>query len=92
VLLDLGELTPGTHQITPTVVLLPDQLTAVTVQPSQVEVILERGQPPTRTLTPSVTPTPTRTFLPTWTPSPPPPTAAPPTATPTAPPSETPAP
>jgi hypothetical protein len=76
VLLDLEGLTLGTYQVTPTVVLLPEQLQAVTVRPIPVEVIIERGEPPTATLTPTRTPTPSRTLPPTRrptdTPAPPP--------------------
>ncbi len=75
VLLNLQDLAAGTYQLTPEVVILPDQVSAVTVRPSAVEVVIERGTPPTRT------PTPTRTLPPTRTPTLAPPTPVPPTAT-----------
>ncbi|MBL8057525.1 MAG: hypothetical protein JNK29_12535 [Anaerolineales bacterium] len=84
VLLDLDGLAPGTYQITPTVVLLPSQLTLLTVQPSPVEVIVERGQPATSTPSPTITLTPSRTPRPTFTATlvPPTPSPAAPSATP----------
>lgn len=77
VLLDLTGLDAGTYAITPTVVLLPEAVTAVTVRPSPVEVVIERGVPATQTPTPTRTVPPTRTPAATRTPLPSP-TAPPP--------------
>lgn len=77
--IDLNGLGPGTYALTPAVVFLSDQLRAESVLPATVEVIIERGPPPTRT--PTITPTPTVTRTPTRTLIPPtetpPPTPAP---------------
>ncbi len=75
--IDLNGLGPGTYALTPTVVFISDLLRAESVLPASVEVVIERGPPPTRTPTITPTPTATRTRLP--------PTAPPPTETPTTP-------
>jgi YbbR domain-containing protein len=75
--IDLSGLGPGTYALTPSVVFLSDQLRAESVLPATVEVVIERGPPPTRTptITPTPPPTPTRTLIP---PTPVPPTETPP--------------
>jgi YbbR domain-containing protein len=74
VILDVTGLLPGTHQVTPQVILLSDRLTAENVLPAQVEVVIVIGPlpTPTPTLTPTatITLTPRPTRLPTATPTP----------------------
>lgn len=73
VFLDLTGLGVGTFPITPTVVLLPDKLRAVTVRPSPVEVVIVGGA----AVTPTRTPRPTRLPVMTRTSTPTPPTGTP---------------
>ncbi|MCC7361745.1 MAG: hypothetical protein IT317_19845 [Anaerolineales bacterium] len=93
VVVDLDELTSGTYQITPQVLLLSDQLRAENILPGLIEVVIAPASPtptitpipPTVTGTPpTATPslTPTRTPRPTITPGPSP-TPLPPSSTPT---------
>ena len=99
VVVDLGGLGTGTYQITPTVLLLSDQLHAENILPGVIEVVIAPASPtPSPTdIPPTVTgtpPTPTRTVTPTRTPRPtitpgPSPTPLPPTFTPSLTPSET---
>lgn len=71
VIVNLDGLGVGTYQLTPQVVLLPENLRTENLLPGTVEVVLERGTPPTRTSTPTRTPTGTNPpLLPTATPSP----------------------
>ncbi|MBL8045118.1 MAG: TIGR00159 family protein [Anaerolineales bacterium] len=82
VIVNLEGLGVGTYQLTPQVILLPENLRTENLLPSTVEVVLERGAPPTRTLTPTRGPSPT--LAPTNTATPPLPTVTPsPTFTPT---------
>jgi YbbR domain-containing protein len=73
VILDVTGLLPGTHQVTPKVILLSDKLRAENWLPAQIEVVIVVGPPPTPTptLTPTstITPTPRPTRPPTFTPT-----------------------
>lgn len=69
VILDLTGLGIGTYQIPPQISLLPDQLRAASLLPSQVEVVITRGGTPTPTLSPTHTPTSTYTPRPTLPPT-----------------------
>jgi hypothetical protein len=59
VVLNLLNLPPGLHQVTPEVIDLPDRVTAKTILPATVEVLITAG-PGTPTGTPTPTATPTR--------------------------------
>lgn len=59
VVLNLLNLPPGLHQVTPEVIDLPDRVTAKTILPATVEVLITAG-PGTPTSTPTPTATPTR--------------------------------
>lgn len=61
VIVNLEGLGVGTYQLTPQVILLPENLRAENLLPSTVEVVLVRGTPPTRTPTPTRGPSPTGT-------------------------------
>jgi len=61
VIVNLEGLGVGTYQLTPQVILLPENLRAENLLPNTVEVVLERGTPPTRTPTPTRGPSPTPT-------------------------------
>lgn len=50
--LDLVGLEKGTHQVKPTVVILPKNVTAETILPSTIEVVITTGPTPTPTATP----------------------------------------
>ena len=76
VVVNVGGLNAGTHQLTPEVILSRERLRVDVIQPGVVEVVMRRGTPPTRTLTPTITPTPTRTRIP-FTPTPTPPLETP---------------
>lgn len=52
VILNLVGLERGTHQVEPTVIVLPDKVVAETVLPATIEVVIETGPPPTATPTP----------------------------------------
>jgi YbbR domain-containing protein len=84
VVVDLTELEPGTHSVTPAVLPL-DEITVKSILPEVVEVTIFRLPTPTPTPTNTPTPTPTVTHTPTPTPTPtatPTPTSTPrPTAT-----------
>ncbi len=77
---DLQGLGPGTSRVQPTIVLLPNGVTSTSDLP-EVDVIIARGAPPTRTPTPTrpptSTPTPTSTLAPAFTPTPEDPTETP---------------
>ncbi len=71
VVLNLLNLPPGLHQVTPEVIDLPDRVTAKTILPATVEVLITAGPiTPTNTPTPTATPTRTPTRAPSRTPTP----------------------
>lgn len=58
VVLNLLNLPPGLHQVTPEVIDLPDRVTAKTILPATIEVLISTGTgTPTSTPTPTATPT-----------------------------------
>jgi len=71
VVLNLLNLPPGLHQVAPEVIDLPDRVTAKTILPATVEVLITTGPgTPTSTPTPTATPTRAPTRAPSQTPTP----------------------
>jgi YbbR domain-containing protein len=71
VVLNLLNLPPGLHQVTPEVIDLPDRVTAKTILPATIEVLIATGPvTPTSTPTPTATPTRAPTRAPSRTPTP----------------------
>ncbi|MEK7324193.1 MAG: CdaR family protein, partial [Chloroflexota bacterium] len=71
VVLNLLNLPPGVHQVSPEVVDLPERVTAKTISPATIEVLITAGPvTPTSTPTPTATPTRAPTRSPSQTPTP----------------------